>query len=418
MARRRSAQTPLRITYWCQFFWPEPSAPSRRLLDFGRAWQRLGHRVTVVTAMPSHPLGVVPPAYRGRLLSREVKDGLRVLRSWAHASPNQAGLSKLWGHISFAMTSLLLSGPRLGRTDVIIASSPTFFSVFSAWATARLLGARFVFEVRDLWPEAFVELGILRRGAALRALSALSRFLYARADSIVVVTESFAERIADLGIPRSKITIITNGADLDWLSADVSAAAHRRRQELGLEGRFVVAYIGAHGVSHALRTVLQAAECAVNPAITFLFVGDGGEKPTLEAYRHAKQLHNVVMIPAQPPEVVRDFYALADVCLVPLRDIPLFEAFIPSKMFEIMAAGRPIIGSVRGEARRILETSHAALLVQPENPAELLEAVMVLYDAPAQRSTLGQNGRRYVAEHYSREVLAARYIALLKSLVR
>ena len=406
----------LRIAYWCQFFWPEVSAPSHRLLDFGRVWRELGHEVTIVTGMPNHPTGIVPSSYRRKLLAREEKDGLRVLRSWVYASPNQAGAKKLFGHVSFALTSLI-GGLRLGPTDVVIASSPTFFAAYSAWITARTRRAAFVLEVRDLWPEAFVGLGVLRRGRITRVLEELARFLYRRSDHIVVVTESFAGRIAAQGIPASKITTITNGADIEWFAADVSDTATKLRHQLGLDQKFVVAYIGAHGVSHGLRSVMEAAARCSDERVAFLFVGDGGEKAALERYRTEHHLANVVMLPSQPAESIREFYALADVCLVPLRDIPLFEAFIPSKMFEIMAVGRPIIGSLRGEAKRILERSGAALVVAPESPDALLGAIAALERTPERRADMAAAGRPFAAAHYSRQAIGERYASLLAEAV-
>lgn len=410
----------LNAVYWCQFFWPEISAPSRRLLDLGREWSVLGHDVSVVTGMPNHPNGVVPPEYRGRLAVREKKDGLKILRSWVYASPNDAGVRKLLGHLSFAASSLLLSGPRLKKPSVIIASSPTFFAAFSAWLVARLKGAAFVFEVRDLWPEIFVELGVLKPGATVRALHALADFLYARADAVVVVTESFKSHIAARGVPEAKIIVIPNGADVDYFGENVRDAAASRRQGLGLEGYFVVAYIGAQGVSHGLKSILDVANiCRDEADVRFLFVGGGSQAAELERYCAELNLPNVLMLPQQPSETVREFYALADACLVPLRDVPLFETFVPSKMFEIMAAGRPIIGSVSGEARRILEASGCALLTDPEAPDAIASALRTLRSEPRSKlDLLGRRGQQYVREHYSRRVQAVRYADLLDTLVK
>jgi hypothetical protein len=367
--------------------------------------------------MPNHPTGIIPNAYRRKFLANEEKDGLRVLRSWLYASPNQAGAKKLVGHVSFALTSLI-SGARLGTTDVVIASSPTFFAAYSAWIVARSRRAVFVLEVRDLWPEAFVGLGVMQRGRITRVLEELAQFLYRRSDRIVVVTDSFAERIAAQGIPASKITTITNGADIEWFAADVSEAATSLRHQLGLEHKFVVAYIGAHGVSHGLKSVLEAAARCSNERVAFLLVGDGGERAMLARYRVDNNLANVVMLPSQPAESIREYYALADVCLVPLRDIPLFEAFIPSKMFEMMAAGRPIIASLKGEAQRILERSGAALVIPPESPDALLDAIEVLERSPERREAMSAAGRRFADAHYSRRVLGERYAALLTEATR
>ena len=300
---------------------------------------------------------------------------------------------------------------------MVIASSPTFFAAYSAWVTARTRRAAFVLEVRDLWPEAFIGLGVLRRGRSTLVLEGLARFIYHRSDHIVVVTESFAGRIAAQGIPAAKITTITNGADIDWFAADVSDAATRLRHQLGLDQKFVVAYIGAHGVSHGLRAVMEAARRCSDERVVFLFVGDGGEKRALEKYRSENNLDNVTMLASQPPKLIREFYSLADVCLVPLRNIPLFEAFIPSKMFEIMAVGRPIIGSLGGEAKRILERSGAALVVAPESPDELLAAIATLAQSPERRAAMAAAGRLFSAANYSRQALGERYASLLTEVV-
>jgi glycosyltransferase involved in cell wall biosynthesis len=368
--------------------------------------------------MPNHPTGIVRPPYKGRLVMSESKDGLRILRSWSYVSPNRAGVRKLLGHLTFAATALILSGPRLRKTDVVIVSSPTFFVVFSAWITARLRRAKFVFEVRDLWPEVFVDLGALKPGRIFRVLQAFSRFLYRRADLVVVVTEPFRDRIIRQGIAATKVAVVSNGADIEWFKQDVHEAARARRRELGLDGRFTIGYVGAHGVSHGLMAVLRAAELSRNdPGICFLLVGDGSERGSLETYAREKGLTNVLMLPGQPPDSVREFYALSDACLVPLRDIALFETFVPSKMFEIMAAGRPIIGSVKGEARRILERSGSAVLIDPEAPEALVGAANELRRLTAAvRTEMGSRGQAFVAANYSRQALAAKYGALLAGL--
>ena len=409
----------LRISYWCQFFWPEISAPSRRLLELGREWTAAGHDVSVVTAMPNHPTGIVRPPYKGRLMMRESKDGLRIFRSWSYMSPNRAGVRKLLGHVTFAASALVFSGSRLGKTDVVIASSPTFFVVFSAWITARLRRAKFVFEVRDLWPEVFVDLGALKPGRIFRLLQALARFLYRRADLVIVVTESFRDRIIGQGISANKVAVVSNGADIEWFKQNVEEAASARRRELGLDGRFTVGYIGAHGVSHGLMAVLRAAELSRDDSgICFMLVGDGSERSALESYARDQGLTNVLMLPSQPAEAVREFYALSDACLVPLRDVALFETFVPSKMFEIMAAGRPIIGSVKGEARRILERSGSAIVIDPEAPEALIRATSELRLLTADaRAEMGGRGQIFVAANYSRHVLAAKYVGLLAGLV-
>jgi glycosyltransferase involved in cell wall biosynthesis len=253
---------------------------------------------------------------------------------------------------------------------------------------------------------------LLRPGLTVNVLRRLAMLLYRRAARVVVVTEAFADRIASYGIPRSKLTVIPNGADLALFAADRDRPAARQR--LGLTDEFVVAYVGAHGVSHGLGAVLDAA--ALQPDVTFLLVGDGAEKDGLAVERERRKLSNVTMLPSVPKSEVPDIYAAADTCLVPLRDVPLFDAFVPSKLFEVLAAGKPVIGAVRGEARVILERSGGAVLVSPENGAEIADAVARLRADPSLRATLGQRGQAFVREHYDRDALAARYLDVLGSL--
>lgn len=403
----------MRIAYVCHYFVPEPAAPAARVHELSRAWVTAGHEVTVITGFPNFPTGEVPRVYRGRLAAREWIDGIEVLRCWLSAAPNRGVGQRGLTHLSFMLTAVLLGLPRLPPVDVVLASSPTLFSALSAWLIARLRRVPFVLEVRDLWPEAFAQVGVMPDGPAVRLLDALARFLYHQAALIVVVTESFAERLAAKGVPRGKLAVIPNGADTHLFNPSTDGAAVRR--QLGLEEAFVVAYVGSHGLSHGLDQVLSAA--ALQPDATFLLVGDGADRPRLLIERDQRRLSNVVMLPSVPKREVPAIYAAADACLVPLRDVPIFEAFIPSKLFELLAAGRPIIGAVRGEARRILERSGGALLVNPRDAAGIASAIRRLRDAPHLRARLGQAGRAFVVEHYDRNALAERYLELLARVI-
>jgi glycosyltransferase involved in cell wall biosynthesis len=403
----------VRIAYVCHYFVPEPAAPAARVHEFARAWVRAGHRVSVITTFPNHPRGRIPVAYRGRWWSTERLDGIDVLRCWLYAVPNRGVGRRGLDHLSFVLTALIFGLPRLGPVDVVVASSPTLFSAFAAWLIARIRRVPFVVEVRDLWPAAIVGLGLMRPGPTVRALEWLANFLYRQAARVVVVTEAFAEQLALDGVPRCKLDVIPNGADTHLFSPSNDGAACRTA--LGLDGKFVVAYIGSHGLSHGLGAVLDAA--ALQPDVTFVLVGDGADRDRLVAERDARRLQNVIMRPSVTKAEVPGLYAMADICLVPLRDVPVFDAFVPSKLFEVLAAGRPVIGAVRGEARDILARSGGAVLVEPERGDQLAQAVEQLRADPVLRAALGQRGRAFVEQHYDREVLAARYLELLRTVV-
>ena len=414
----------MRIVYLCHYFVPEISAPSARLYEMSRAWVERGHQVTVVTGFPNHPTGVIPREYRGKLRTTETLDGIRVLRNWLYATPNEGFVRKSISHLTFMVTSLLLGAPRLGPADVIIASSPTFFAVFSAYAISRLRRIPYIFEVRDLWPAVFVDLGVIRNRLVIRLLENAEMFLYGRAAKVVTVTDAFTETLVKRGLPPEKVVKITNGADLEFFRPLPEAEGGRRKAEAQGAGNppssfspqpFTVLYLGAHGISHGLDSILRAAERLRDHAdIEFLLVGEGAEKKNLMALKDELKLSNVRFVPGQDKAGVLEYYRAADVGLVPLRDVPLFSGFIPSKIFELMACGVPIVGSVRGEAARLLEQSGGAVLVPPEDPAALAEAILQLRNDPERRRQMSIAGRQYVEAHYDRRKLAVQYEALLE----
>lgn len=402
----------MRIAYISHYFLPEIAAPSMRLHGFGQHWAAQGHEVTVLTGFPNHPTGVIPPAYRGKVIQEERIDGIRVLRNWLYATPNRGFALKTLGHLSFMVTAVLLGLPRLGPVDVVIASSPTFFTAISAWLIARLRGVPMVFEVRDLWPAVFVDLGVLKNHLIIKVLEALELALYRQSAAVVTVTEAFRQDIIRRGLPPEKVHVIFNGADTQTFRPDIDG--QKIRVELGLGNKFLVSYLGSHGISHGLSAVLDAAHMhGDRQEILYLLVGEGAEKEALQAKRDELGLTNVLMLPHQSPERMPELYAASDVCLVPLRDVPIFETFIPSKMFEILAMGRPLIGSVRGEARAILERSGGALLIPPEDPQALVSAIDSLASNPARRAEMGQAGRAFLEANFSHAALAERYLEVL-----
>lgn len=248
----------MRIAFLSHYFPPEIGAPAARVSELARVWAETDD-VTVLTGFPNHPTGRIPPEYRGRVFAREQKDGYSVFRCWLYATPNEGFFKRTLGHLSFMVTSFLAGAFRLRRPDVLVATSPTFFSVFSAWALGALYRAPFVFEVRDLWPGIFVELGILRNRTLIRILETLELWLYRRAALVVTVTRGFAEDIVRRGIPAEKVVVIPNGADLERYSPGPARRSVREQMGAGLSD-FLVLYIGAHGISHALERILEAAD--------------------------------------------------------------------------------------------------------------------------------------------------------------
>ncbi len=407
----------LKIKLICQYYPPEIGAPQARLSEMAREWVKHGHDVTVLTGFPNHPTGIVPEEYRDRFFMNEFIDGIRIWRHWLYATPNEGFLKKTFAHISFMVTVILFSLLRGKRPDVLIVSSPNFFSVISTYVMSRIRRVPYIFEVRDLWPGIFIELGVLKNRYLIRFLEIIELFLYRRAAAVVPVTKGFADDIINRGIPSNMVEVITNGADLESFTPDGTNSELRRELNLPPDA-FIILYIGAHGISHGLHSVVDAAELMKNDErVHFLFVGEGAEKVKLISLAQKKQLKNVTFIKGQSREKVIDFYHLADVCLVPLRNIPGLGNFIPSKMFEIMACGKPIIASLHGEAARILTRSGSAVVIPPENPNALVRAIRDLRNDMEKCRNMGMAGRKFVEKYYDRKVLAKRYLSLLSGIV-
>lgn len=402
----------MNITWYSHYFVPEIGAPSARIYDLSQSWLRMGHQIQVVTCFPNHPSGQLYPGYKDGLYMHEKLCGIDVHRHWSYITPNKGFFKKTLGHISYLPSALLWSNRHLIDPDIVIGTSPTFFAAMAAAATGIQRKVPFIMEVRDLWPAIFVELEVLQNRHLIRWLEHWELTLYRKALRIITVTEGFRRNLLSRGIPSEKVFTITNGADLGFWQPTEARPALRR--QLGLERSFVVLYVGAHGISHALRCVIESAERLRNHTdIHFLFVGEGAEKEQLIRQAQQARLRNVRFLKPVDKKGVKEFYDIADVCLVPLRDVALFETFIPSKIFEIMAMARPIIGSVRGETADILRRSGGALVVAPEDSDAIAQAILQMYRNPDRGEAMGQKGRGFVMRQYSRNALAALYVDII-----
>ena len=410
-----------------QYYPPESGAPSARISGFAKSWMDSGEvGVTVLTGIPNHPDGIVPEEYRDKpLFFPEVIDGVAVRRHWLYVAPNKGKWPRLFNQLSFAASVLwqnFVLPEGMARPDVVVVSSPTFFPVVSGWLLARRYGAKFVFEVRDLWPAIFVQMGLFRHGSAVvRVLEKLEMFLYRRADAVVTVTRSFAREIIRRGIPEAKLAVVYNGvSDADLaLSASVrtDGSVGRLRAQLGISPLTkVVLYIGNHGQAQALGQVIDAARLLVRRTdVVFLMVGGGADKERLISY--AKGVPNVQFLPAVKHQDVWAYYAMADINLVCLKNIPDFDMFIPSKMFEIMAARSCAVAGLRGEGAEIMQESGCALVVPSEEPEKMASALTALLDDQPRREKMAAAGRAYVEQNFRHSLLAGGYVQLFRRLL-
>lgn len=407
----------MRILYVSQYFPPEIGAPAARVHELSRAWVRAGHTVTVLTAFAHHPTGIKAPRDRGVLTRRERIDGIDVVRTYVYAAPNRGILRRMASYASFMASAVLIGGWRVHRPDIVIGTSPQLLCAVAARAISRAYASPFVFEVRDLWPESILAVEAMGENAVVRALKAVAHALYERADRIVTVGEGYRRRIHDLyGIPLEKMAVLPNGVDPTLFRP--GSRQNDVRREYGWGDRFVVLYLGTHGMAHALDKVLQSARLLQNDRrILFAFVGEGAEKDALRRVAREMALPNVQFIDAQPKARVPSFYAACDLGLVPLRRASLFQDVLPSKIFEYLAMERPIVLSVGGDAKQLVEAAGAGEYVPPEDPEALALAVRRLAEDPERRAAMGRRGREYVLAHFDRSRLAERYLGILRGVI-
>ncbi len=407
----------MHILYLSQYFPPEVGATQSRAYEMARHLVSVGHRVTLIAEVPNHPSGIIPPEYRGRLYERADLDGIEVIRVWVKASPTKTRATRMLFYLSYMVTAslagLTLAG---GRYDILYATSPPLFVGGAALALSAVRRIPLVFEVRDLWPESAVALGEISSRWAVTMAGKLEEMCYNRARRIVVVTEGIRRRLEERGW-GAKLELIPNGANTELFRPDPQAG-RKVRDELGLTDKFLVLYAGVHGLAQGLESVLEAAALLQEVEdIHFVFVGEGPKKADLIALRNQRRLTNVTMLAERPRSEMPAFLSAADVALVPLRKLDLFEGAVPSKMFDAWACGCPVLLSIDGEARRMLERADAGLFVEPENAEQMAQAILRLSGERERLRRLGENGRRFVETHYSRRHLAERLEALLSEVV-
>lgn len=394
------------ILFITPYYPPEKAAAAVCVSENAVRLAKYGHRVTILTTVPNYPNGIVAPEYRGHLLQEETLDGVRVVRVWSYVSPNKGFLRRILAQLSFGLLAPLLGWKEVGQPDITVVQSPPLFDAIAVRLLARFKRCPFIFMVSDLWPESAVELGVLRNRLLIRLSEWLEWSTYQHTSLVWVVTEGIKRVLLARGFPPERLLLLTNGVDTVKFHPSSQVQA---RQELGWDERFTVVYVGTHGLSHGLATVLDTAErLKNNPDIHFVLVGDGAEKASLVTQAHKRALTNITFYDPQPHQRVPIFLAAADACLVHVRrNIPVFTGMLPIKMYEAMACGKPVLLAVDGEARRLAEQeAGAAIYVEPENPEALASAILSLQQRPEQAQVLGQRGRALVEEKFDYNQLA------------
>lgn len=406
----------MKILFLSHYFPPEVNAPASRTFEHCVRWAKAGHDVTVVTCAPNCPDGVVFPGYRNRV-RRQVEEieGVRVIRVWTYLAPNSGTTRRIVNYLSY-MFAAVLASIRLPRPDVVVATSPQFFCGWAGVLVSWLKWRPLVLEIRDIWPESIRAVGAMRSGLLLRLLERLEKWMYRAADHIVAVGQGYRDEILKKVDIPDRISVITNGVDLSLF--DPAGLNGEVRHDYGLEDRFVCSYVGTIGMAHGLEVVVEAARLLKEEGrrdVAFLIVGDGARRQYLADEAKRLGVDDMVLLTGrQPKERMPAILAGSDACLIHLRGCELFGTVIPSKIFETMAMGRPIIMGVDGDARDIVMEAGAGVEMEPDSPESLVQCIEKLTDSPELARHISRSARKYVAKHYNRDGLATRYLHLLE----
>lgn len=405
----------MKILFLTDNFPPEVNAPASRTYDHCRRWVENGDEVTVITTAPNFPQGKVYDGYKNRFWHEETVDGIKVIRVWSYIVPNKGFFKRTLDFISFSVTGFLAG--LFVKTDLIVATSPQFFTALSGRTLSFWKRKPWVMEVRDLWPESIKTVGAVKDSKFIKYFEWEEMKCYRAAKHIVVVTDSFKKRLKERGISEGKISVVKNGVDRN-LFRPTSQKDGELVKQLGFEGKIVIGYIGTHGMAHKLDFILRCAEKlqSTNPQYHFLFLGNGAEKENLKNLAKELGLHNVTMLDSVPKSEVGRYISVLDICLINLRKSELFTTVIPSKIFENAAMEIPILMGVEGEAQEIVESYNAGLCFEPENEDDFFRKLHDICD-PVKHAEYKEGCHR-LAEAFDRKALADKMQNILHSTIQ
>jgi glycosyltransferase involved in cell wall biosynthesis len=397
-----------------QAFVSPKEAGGTRHFEFAQHLRRQGHDLTIVASSLSYLTGTRASKHSG-LVTKEIADGVNVLRAYTLSCLHKSFFWRVISFLSFMCSSVVASF-RAGPVDLVIGTSPPIFQAFSAWLVSFLRRRPLLLEIRDLWPEFAVDMGVLRSKTLIALARRLEKFLYARAAHIIVNSPAYRDYLIGKGVPEKKISLIPNGVDPEMFKPESDGRAFR--EELGSNGDFIVTYAGALGMANDIPAILNAAaELRDEKEIRFLLVGDGKERPNLQKMADDLQLTNVKFTGARPKSEIADVLAASDACLATLLDIPMFRTTYPNKVFDYMASARPTVLGIDGVIRKVIDDANGGIFVPPGNPKGLAAAVLRLYNNRDEAKRMGHSARKFVVEHFDRRKHAAEFLAVCSKTV-
>jgi glycosyltransferase involved in cell wall biosynthesis len=385
-----------------------------RHFELARYLIRQGYQFTIITSPISYLTGKTTGSSHKWIERQHPIEGMTIITCYTYPALHKSFFHRLINFISF-MVSSTLAGLGVDHVDLVWGTSPPIFQGVTAWFLARLKRVPFLFEVRDLWPEFAISVGVLKNNLIIRASEWLERFLYSHADHVMVNSPGYIDHVKQHG--AKQVSLLPNGADPDMFPQDNNGEHFRQRYQL--EQKFLVSYAGAHGVSNDLGIVLETANLLRQfDDIQFIFMGDGKDKPALQQQAQEMQLNNVTFLPTLPKMEMAEALAASNACIAILKPIESFTKTYPNKVFDYMAAGRPVILAIDGVIRKVVEDANAGIPVSPGSAKELAEAVKYLSSNPERAWQMGASGREYLIKNFNRQDLANQLAGILEMMLR
>jgi len=402
----------LNILFLTDNFPPEVNAPATRTFEHCQEWIKKGHQITVITCAPNFPHGKLYNGYKNKLYKCELINEIKVIRVWSYMSSNSGFSKRVADYLSFAFMSFFVG--IFQKYDVIIATSPQFFTTWSGWALSKIRRKPWIFELRDLWPESIKTVGVMKQGYIINLLEKIELGLYKSCNRVVAVTDAFKNNLIARGIENNKIEVVTNGSNMELFyprKVDISLL-----KSLGLEGKFVVGYIGTHGMAHNLDFIIKAIEKISDSDVHFLFIGDGAMKSKIVNTSKELQLKNISFLDSVSKDEVPRYLSIIDISLAPLKKDDNFKTVIPSKIFESSAMQKPILLGVQGQAQEILEKYGAGVCFEPDNEKDFIEKLSALKDISFYQKC--QDGCVKLAADYDRKKLADKMLDIFDKIIK
>ncbi len=400
----------MKILFITDNFKPEVNAPATRTYEHVKEWIKDEDvEVTIITCAPNFPHGKVYDGYKNKLYQVEYIDGIKVIRVWSYIASNSGFTKRVLDYISFGVMAFFVG--LFQKHDVVVATSPQFFTTWAAWGISKIKRKPWIFELRDLWPESIKTVGAMKQGKIIDILEKIELGLYKNCTKVVAVTDAFKTNLINRGIDKDKIEVITNGSNVELFyprDKDIKLL-----EELKLKDKFIVGYIGTHGMAHSLDFIVKSISKIDDETIHFLFIGDGAIKKTIVDIAKNLKLTNVTFLNSITKDDVPKYLSICDISLAPLKKEDNFKTVIPSKIFEASAMQKPTLLGVEGQAQEIIQEYNAGICFEPQNESDFIEQLTCL-KTDTKRYKEFQRGCQKLAAKYDRKLLSCKMLKIIK----